>query len=184
MRHIMIDIETAAATNDAAVLSVGLCEFDPATQAVGRTLELRATFESMRVEGRRFDPATMEWWLRQNQAAQKQLLRGPRHDSAKEMAEEIRDFLLGIESNQWQRGVWAKDPTFDCAILRSLFEDVGVDFPVHFSREYSVRTMLLIAKANGWKDILDARPEVEHGALSDATHQAKQVMAIMERLKR
>ena len=184
MKHVMIDIETMAAGNDAAVISIGLAEFDPKTGSIGRTLEVRNSLTAQRNVNRRFDPSTVEWWLRQSKEAQEQLLSKPRYDTAAEMMKEVDTFLNSICSSQWDLALWAKGPSFDLMICRDLAKQLEVRWKGHFSREYCVRTMLMIAKANGWDDILGMEPEVAHGALSDSIHQANQVMAVMTRLKK
>lgn len=185
MKHVMVDLESMAGAPDGAVISVGLAEFDPALGEVVATHEVRCTLEAQREIGRRFDPGTVEWWLRQSPEAQKQLLAEPRHKSAVKMMQDVDGWLRarGAKRN-WDLALWAKGPSFDLVLLRSLADDVEQKWYPHYSREYCVRTMLMVAKANGWTDILEMEPEVAHGALSDAVHQAKQVMEVMKRLKR
>lgn len=184
MKHIMIDIETMSSQANAAIISIGLAEFDPKSGEITRQLEVRNTFEAQQTEGRHFSPDTVEWWLRQSRDAQQALLAKPRHDTAKGMMAAVSAWILEAHSSQWERGLWAKGPTFDLKLMRHHYEELALPCPWHFSREYCVRTMLMIAKANGWDDILAMEPEVAHGALSDAIHQAVQVMAVMERLKK
>jgi len=183
MKHVMIDIETMASSRDAAVISIGLAEFIPETCTIARVLEVRNTLEVQMDLGRRFDPGTMEWWLRQSPAAQKQLLNAPRFTNAAAMMTKVYEFLHEISSSQWDLGLWAKGPSFDLVICRDLAEQVKVKWKGHYSREYCVRTILALAKSYGWDDILAMAPEVAHGALSDAVHQANQVMAVMKRLR-
>jgi len=183
MTHVMIDIETMGSQHNAAIISIGLCEFDPA-KGIGRTLEVRNTLEAQRAAGRHFDPGTVEWWLRQSPEAQAQLLAKPRFDDAAQMLRAANTFVKEANSSQWNRNVWAKGPNFDLKLIRSLCDDLEIKWSGHYSREYCVRTMLMIAKANGWNDILEMEPGIAHGALSDAIHQAEQVMEVMRRLKK
>lgn len=183
MTHIMIDIETMSTQADGAVLSIGLCEFHPNT-GIGRTLEVRNTGEAQREIGRHFDPNTIAWWGRQSPEARAKLIEEPIFDKAKDMMLPVAAFIKNSASSQWDRNVWAKSPTFDLILMRDLAKQVDVKWPGHFAREYCVRTMLMIAKARGWHDILAMEPEIAHGALSDAVHQAEQMIEIMRRLKR
>lgn len=184
MKHVMIDIETMASSTDAAVLSIGLCEFDPASGTITeRAQEYRCTFEAMEKLGRRFAPDTMEWWLKQGKAAQTRLLEAPRFSDARALVAATNEFLYNTAARAGDLALWAKDPTFDIMIMRSLCSDLDMTWHGKFYREYSVRTMLMIAQANGWDDILAMSADVEHGALSDAIHQAEQVMAVMQRMK-
>ena len=184
MKHVMIDIESMGTEHGSAVISIGLVEFDPKTGTIGRKLEVRNTLEAQRVIGRKFDPSTVEWWLRQSTEAQQALLAKPRHDTAASMMKEVDTFLHSISSSPWELGLWAKGPSFDLVMLRDLAAQVDVRWKGHFSREFCVRTMLMIAQANAWDDILAMEPEVAHGALSDSIHQARQMMEVMKRLKK
>ena len=176
----MIDIETMSSTHNAAVLAIGLVQFDPETMNIGRMLEVRCTLSSMRDLGRDIDPNTVEWWLSQSEEAQKMLLAEPRFSDPVAMMARVHEFL---KSCGGQLCLWAKDPTFDLAILHHLADQLKVRWAGHFSREYSVRTMLLLATMNNWKEPFERQPGVKHGALSDAIHQARQVMDVMARMK-
>lgn len=189
MKHVMIDIETMAVGVDAAVISIGLAEFDPSTNSILEKIELRNTFGAQRGCGRKFDPETVEWWMQQEKAAQETLFVEPRFEEGHEMAQAMQDWLLALTPNGWagqdKVALWAKPPSFDIGILRDYFSSVSVQWWGRRRNEFCVRTTLMTAKANGWTDILKMeRAGVKHGALNDAIHQANQVMAVMERLKR
>ena len=60
MNNVMIDIETLALSNDAAVIAVGACAFD--ANAIGGRFEV--LLNPVLSPGRR-DEETLEWWCRQ-----------------------------------------------------------------------------------------------------------------------
>lgn len=183
MKHVMIDIETMGPAPDGAVIAIGLAEFDPKSNQIGKTLEVRCTFDAMRQINRKFDPDTVEWWMQQSKEAQDQLFLEPRHTQAHTMCQDVHAFLYDVHHNHSKIGLWAKGPNFDLTICRDLFDSASVAWPYSYGKEYCVRTMLMIAKANGWTDILEMENKLKHGALSDAIHQAKQVMEVMGRVK-
>lgn len=174
MTHVMVDLETMAATSDAAVLSAGLVEFN--SKEIIRSTEIRCTSSGMRLAGRKFDTETLEWWLRQSDEARKLLLAEPRHDSIDSFVDAIVDWFPQTKDMK----VWGKGPSFDLVILRDM---MGDRTPWHYFQECCVRTMLLVAKANQWTEILEKEPEVAHGAESDALHQARQVQEVMRKVR-
>lgn len=176
MKHIMMDIETMGTGADAAVISVELCVFDPKTGEVGAKAEFHSTFGAMRDIGRKFEPDTVKWWMQQDSEAQQGLFRDDADVDAGVFCRKIGRWIENIGEPRHLR-IWAKDPTFDVMIMRSLFERCEVKWTGRFWHEYSVRTMLLMGKALKIDDV--ERVGFAHGALNDAVHQAKQVMNVM-----
>lgn len=182
--HISIDIETMSSQSDAAVLSVGMCTFT-AEGGIEHRVEFHATLDAMQKAGRHINANTVMWWMQQSDEARKLLVSDRARTDIGEFCEKIGNWIEPSGKRTKGRGIgmWAKGPNFDIAVMRSLFESQGMRFPIHYGREYCVRTALAFAKAAGWRDILDMRPKVAHGALSDAEHQANQVIAVMRRMK-
>ena len=182
MKHVMIDIETLGTSADAVILSIGLVEFNPKTNEIGRTTEFRCTRASQEALDRQVDPKTEAWWSRQSPEAQARLVQEPIFDNPTNMMQAVWHWLNSIASSQWDLNLWAKGPGFDMLLCRDLATQCGVKWKGHFAREFCVRTILLQAKMKGWYDILDIENTLEHGAEADATLQAKQVMATLRRL--
>lgn len=180
-KHVMIDIETLGTSADAVILSIGLVHFDPATGRIVKSHEFRCDQAAQPM--RKIDPNTVAWWSRQSKEAQDRLVQAPLYQSPTAMLHDVRQWLHAVCSSQWDLALWAKGPSFDMILCRHMADQLGVKWKGHFSREYCVRTMLLIAESMGWQDIIAMEPELAHGAEADAIHQAKQVMAAMARIK-
>lgn len=188
-KHLMIDIETMGTDRKAPVLAIGAVPFQLhrehcAIAPSGHHWEIRLTLEANEQIGRRANPATVEWWLRQSDAARAALLAEPRCDSATDFAVE---FLRRIENDPvldlGELHLWAKPPQFDIVILQDFLDDALPAFsewPAPQRLERDSRPLIDLAKAMGWNDCFPA-PVVEHGALSDAVEQAEQVVRIWRR---
>ena len=183
MKHIMLDIETLGTEPGSAILTIGLAHFDPARGVIVDSTEFRCTQASQEALERAIDPATVKWWGQQSQEAQDRLTEPPLYDDVGEMLKDVWSWMNGVCASQWDLAVWAKGPGFDQVLCRDLAKQVGQKWKGHFSRDMCVRTMLLIAKAKGWGDILAMENTLAHGAEADAVHQANQVMEVMRRIK-
>jgi hypothetical protein len=182
MKHVMIDIETLGSSADAVILSIGLVHFNPSTNEIVSSAEFRCPRKLQEDMGRHVDPQVEAWWSRQSPEAQARLTEEPLYGNVNKMMSDVWKWLDNVCSNPWDLGIWAKGPSFDLVLCRDLAKQLDQKWKGHYSREYCVRTMLMIAKAKGWDDILGMEPELAHGAEADAIHQAKQVMAVMRRL--
>ena len=174
MIDIMIDIETLSLTNDATILSIGACEFDDET--IGATLY----FELCPDQGRHIDPGAALWWAQQSAAFNDGLVKY----QLKPVLQNLALFLdpqidpdtnPALISSQFKGRVWANSPSFDCNIIRSAYDQYGMECPWRFYQEFDVRTI---------KYFLDKhdRPEFvgrKHNALDDAIHQAKLVQSFL-----
>ncbi len=182
MKHVMLDIETMGTSADAAILTVGLAHFDINTGEIIKRTEFRNPQASQEAIGRRIDPGTVKWWSGQSPEARARLTEPPLYEPV-EMMTRVHQWLSQVCRSQWDLAIWAKGPNFDMMLCRHLCAQINVKWKGHFSREYCVRTMLAIAKAKGWHDILEMENELAHGAEADAVYQAQQVAAVWGRIK-
>lgn len=67
--HVMVDMETAGTGPDAAILSVGLVQFDPATGEQLSSCSVKIDLRSAVEHGGVIEPGTMQWWAEQSDAA-------------------------------------------------------------------------------------------------------------------
>jgi hypothetical protein len=188
----MLDIETMGTDRRAPVLAVGLVPFqlhreECAVAPDWMHFEARLTLEENRRAGRNIDPATVEWWLQQSDAARTALLQEPRFTSIYEFGETVVRYLEKSEflAEPKELHVWAKPPTFDCEILRDLLGDAlpleeKPWSPAH-RLERDCRPLIDLAKLQGWADCFP-EPSNKHSALADATAQAEQVVRIYRRV--
>jgi hypothetical protein len=172
-RHVMLDLETFGTSSDAAVMAIGACRFDPREGWIDEEAD---AFEARVDLGNTppakvgaLDPATVEWWLQQDEAARLALLAEPR----KSLQASVADFNLWIGSVKVTH-LWSNGPTFDEVILRAAYRRVGRGFPIHYRASRCCRTLHDLARRAGWKptDAVDAGL-VKHRAMHDAIRQAR-----------
>lgn len=168
----MLDIETLSTRNYAAIISIGLVKFDQngVIDSAGWALDLS------KVSGH-IDPATVGWWMQQNEAAREFSFKGT--EDPVTVAQHIKQFLTGCDE------VWANDPDFDLVILKSWWqglENVG-PWPVKYDAGRAFRTIKAEAKACGieYKSAYDGK--VAHNPIDDAAAQARAVIMIRKALR-
>jgi len=166
MNQVMVDIETLGRNEDAAIISIGACMFDPyKTGQIGDTFERNIEFASN--EGRNVDPDTVAWWFRQSKEAQLAAIAQP----SVPLKVALMDFI------QWLPGrakIWSNGPTFDEAILRHAFKQHKLNFPIAYWDSRCVRTANAFLKFQGVAK--PTRKGEHHNALDDAIFQAECVM--------
>ena len=168
--RVMLDIETLGTDPGAAILSIGAVAFDE-NGPTGATFHRQIRLTSCQTAGLEIDAETLAWWLDQDDAAKGVLTGG-----------EDLETVLG-EFIEWYRDynpseVWANSPSFDCAILEAAFEAVGRREPWTYYEQRDVRTIRNLPAAVA----LD-RTGIEHDALDDAMHQAREVAATLEAIE-
>jgi hypothetical protein len=169
----MIDIETLGTANNAHVLSVGMVWFD-IRHPDESLVELPILHPDMAQPLSMIDGDTVAWWMKQGTEAKQVFADTVEREALSVVAEKVYQ-----NANNAQR-IWAKDPDFDCIILANFVQNYlskSIKWPYWKGR--SVRTML---------DVLPATKEmrfegVQHNALADAVHQAKQMQAVFSHLQ-
>lgn len=167
MKHIDItfDLETCATTANAAVMQVAAVAWDRhaknnpfAVLNGGVTVEYphfvvffneHVDLRSCVVDGFDFDPATVQWWARQSDAAKEAVTRG--------LAEPIREvferFVLWIQQTMRDANadsvcLWCQGMDFDGAILRNICHKYGIELPFRYQQFRDCRSIILEAAAS------------------------------------
>lgn len=191
---IMLDLETFATGQNAAIVSIGAAafmgdeegQFNSLFNATPELLQRNMLGFHRRIDLARSDtdkrgvisPATVEWWLLQSQEARASLVQAPRVP----LGQALVEFQTWIEENFAQPKkirLWSNGPTFDERLIREAFDRYGMTFPLSFRGSRCCRTMIELAELYGWdrsqfkelsSDIL------KHNALHDAVFQARGVV--------
>ena len=183
LNHAMIDIETLAVTQDAAILSVGACIFHPDGEVNNAGLyhvcDLRT--QGIGHSGRRIDPKTLYWWMEQNDAARKAVFN---------TADHIRlhlDTVLG-ELATWIGSrsveyVWSHGSNFDLPILDHAYRTRAMLTPWHYRNTRDTRTLFALARDMGATGPKLTTPGDAHHALADAIRQAQGVIDATQFIK-
>jgi hypothetical protein len=155
----MVDIETLGTDPGAAITQIGVVQFDG--DGLGREAEINVDPTSCAEHGLGADVDTVVWWTQQDADARETVPDGVRLERA---LRRVRNCLRPTQT------IWAKPPAFDCAILRTAFEqtDIGPVPWSHWERR-CVRT--LERESPHWPDY--EQTGTNHDALDDARHQAR-----------
>lgn len=171
-RHIMIDIETLSTRCDAAIIAIGLCEFDLERFYIGRCWNLDVKL----VQGHR-DPETLEWWGKQNPGVRNQVFGGC--CAPETFAHDLRVFFEARFETHW---VWAGPSTFDLTILKQFFVNLGQTYPINWRMERDQTTLNELCTQLGIENTVTRAEETLHSPLDDALYQASKVQAYFKRL--
>lgn len=184
---LMVDLETLGTDTDSCVLSIGAVRFRLGILDDTRTIrdEQRSFYsrldtESQAHRGRSQDPATMDWWANQSDAA-----RAVFEEDAEPVGSALDRFL---EFCTGVKRVWGNGNMFDNAIVRSLCRDYERPYPVEYWKDLDVRTITYL-----WNLVTNwgsngKRPNIivgeEHNALDDARRQVIQVQQMYKDIRK
>ncbi|WP_041934507.1 3'-5' exonuclease [Cyclobacterium marinum] len=160
-KHLMLDLETMGNASFAAIISIGLVEFDIETGITGREFYVNVDLQSCIDLGLIIDASTLKWWMKQNDHARKEFtdrVSIPIQNALSDVAE--------FCNKNYQ--IWGNSARFDCGILQNAFNKAGMDIPWDYKKERCIRTLVSFApniKAN-FKQSGNA-----HNALDDCKYQ-------------
>jgi len=126
--------------------------------------------------GGRLDADTVLWWLDQSQEAV---------DAWKENPTNISKSLMLFHSWLYRMGdkkslrIWGNGSMFDNVLLRSAYDNAGMETPWSFRGDMCYRTMKSMYPDVPYPD----RVGVHHNALDDAIFQATHLIEIMKEKK-
>jgi len=171
---LMIDLETFGNGNDAAIIAIGACMFDPHGTEIGDTFYKVVDLEISSHPGD-IDSSTVMWWLKQNSAARAALTDPQRTEP---LGRALTLFAEFAELHK-AKTIWSNGPTFDEVILNSAYRRYGMKPPIPFRGSRCMRT---VRSLPGAPRLFMSNDEVAHNALDDAIHQAKHVQLIYKEL--
>jgi len=172
---IMIDLETLATSTDAAILTIGAVKFDPLGKDVEEpdmdSLYLRVDLDSCDEIGLVTNDDTIEWWSKQDPAAQAEAFSEVDRIHIRDAFEQLYKFCWGAKR------VWSNGSVFDIMICEHVYKKIGKAIPWQFWQIRDVRTIFDLG-------INPNRPPVlKHHALEDAWNQAVGVQNVYNTLR-
>lgn len=174
--HFSIDLETLSTAQNAYITSIGVAMFAPTTgMVVERFFCVCHCNYHKRYD---IDPATVNWWLGQNDEARKSLCDVPDH-----LTFSIHDALYNLTKfltkNGLQPVVWGNGATFDISILENAYNTEGLYIPWKFYNIRDMRTIIDVALSlpGGQDALMIERDGTAHNAIDDAEHQARLISA-------
>lgn len=178
----MIDIETLGTTPEACILQVGAVMWDD-DGIYDETISFDLSVTEQLNLGRRIDPKTVGWWLDEkvNHEVRRSVLNRSNTVPLYEGMRKLNDYISSASKNKGGITVWANPPQFDISIIRSAMESCGVIPTWQHWEERDLRTLRNICKESGIT--YDRKNAQHHSALSDAHHQAEEVIMLFHNLK-
>lgn len=182
---VVVDLETLSTETDAVVLSIGAVRIHPRSHdragyfSEDRVFYARLDEEEQEENGRDVSEETVAWWKAQSKEARKVF---------KEKREPVLSCLTRFANFcKGARRIWGNSNMFDNAILRDLYEEYELEYPVPFRKDLDLRTALWI-----WRETFphmkgrlpdDNEVEYNHTALDDAKAEALGLQQIMRELR-
>lgn len=169
--HVMIDLETMGTDPNAAIVAIGAVAFDIERGYVDPNgFYAQVSLSSATKMGGTIDPDTVMWWLKQDDAARKELSARP-GEHIVDTLEELSAWMTFHTANP---KVWGNGASFDNVILRAAYDRAGMRAPWDWWNDRCYRT----AKALNLRIIFE-RFGTHHHALHDARTQAEHLIRMM-----
>jgi len=165
MKHVMVDIETLADTNNAVIVSIGAVKFDIISGETGDTFYETVDIDSCLKAGFEVTGGTIKWWMKQSDGARREFGKEGIHIAL--ALQKLATFLQDDDYAMWSNGL-----RFDIAILENAYRRLELVVPWNHRKEMDVRTLVQFAPeiksvvCNTWNDI-------SHHALNDCKKQIK-----------
>jgi exodeoxyribonuclease VIII len=170
-KALMVDLETMATGPDATILTLGAVHFNPYGNGYGDRLYFRVSIDDQDALGREVDPATIEWWGKQDPAIMEEAFSDEDRVPLADAIDQFHKFAWGCST------FWSHGATFDLVILENLYRQLGKPLPWNFWQLRDTRTLFDLG-------IDPDMPKAEkHNALQDAIRQAVGVQNIYAKLK-
>lgn len=169
MRNIMVDIETLGHAPKSVILSIGATHFDKG--GLSLPFYTRIDIGSSLLAGCHVEPATLNWWRKQNTEPIKRAFFAPEVLHLSDALVAFQDYL----GNKNQFYLWAKGPDYDCVALKHVYDLLLMDTPWQFRNTRDVRTVIGFVNPS---EVPTASSEGEpHDAYYDACIQSKLVIS-------
>lgn len=186
--HAMIDLETLALTQDAAIVQIGAVAFE---LRAGGAIDVAGGLDILvdpNAPRRRHCSHTVGWWHSQDPALyEKVVARQADRVRLGVALARLHDWLDRINAEHGLMGVWAGPAAFDLGVLRHAYEQLGRAIPWNYRIERDDRTVRALSRygllAPRPFDALAEQPalppRVEHDALNDAIYQARALQDLL-----
>lgn len=170
--HISLDIETLGIGPGHKILSIGMTEmFTPINP---RQFYVEIDRKQQDHYFLREDSDTIAWWAKQPipMPAGTCHIVDALHETSEWIKQIVKDKIDLLGDTRLKPYIWAKSPSFDCAMLRDIYRRIHQPVPWDFRHEMDVRTACLIAGINE-RDI--ESKSTPHNALVDSEFQSRVV---------
>jgi len=163
--HGMIDLETLDVKPGATILSLGAIKFNPFSDVEPHSeLYYKIDIDEQDKMGRTTSDSTIEWWGKQDAAAQEEAFDPNGRLSITEALRQLTKWSVGIDV------LWGQGYGFDMTMLEDMYRSVGTPIPWNFWQVRDSRTLFACCKKDPRKVLGQNNL---HNALADAYFQAK-----------
>ena len=166
----MVDMETMAVTPNAVVLSLGAVHFNPYGSGYSDKIYFRVSIDDQDALGREVDPATIEWWGRQDPAIMEEAFSPDNRISLVDAMDQFHKFAWGCDR------FWSHGATFDLVMLENIYRQLNKPLPWNYWQLRDTRTLFDL----GFDP--DMPTGSKHDALQDAIRQAAGVQNMFRKL--
>jgi hypothetical protein len=170
----MIDLETLDTSPRCTILTLGGIKFDPySDKDPDDQIYMRIDLDDQDRLGRISSDSTIEWWGKQDQAAQDEAFSEHDRIPLQEAMVRLRKWVWGSST------VWGHGYGFDMTIIEDACRQVGEPIPWNFWQVKDSRTLFSLCKKDPRKVLGQTGL---HNALADAYFQAKGVQMAYKEL--
>lgn len=179
MTDFMADIETMGNGSKAAIISIGVVKFDPATRQILDRFYSRVDLKSCLDAGLEVSADTIMWWMQQSESARAEF-KGVSFPTLKNALQGLTAFMHKMPGEIGSEHVWGNGATFDNVILTNAYKAIGMERPWSYKGDRCYRTIKAL-----YPQIPMPSGEglVAHRADHDAEFQALHLMAIWPHLR-
>ena len=163
-------METMAVTPNAVVLSLGAVHFNPYGSGYSDKIYFRVSIDDQDALGREVDPATIEWWGRQDPAIMEEAFSPDNRISLVDAMDQFHKFAWGCDR------FWSHGATFDLVMLENIYRQLNKPLPWNYWQLRDTRTLFDL----GFDP--DMPTGSKHDALQDAIRQAAGVQNMYRKL--
>jgi hypothetical protein len=173
MQDVMLDLETMGLLPGSAIVAIGAVAFDAQTGAMGETFYAGVALQSSLDVGLIVDGDTMQWWLKQGDAARAPIAHA--QDSLEYALKAFAQFVARVGAHA---KVWGNGAAFDNTLLAYAYRNLRRPLPWNFRNDRCYRTLKTM-----YPEIVIEREGVQHHALDDAISQAKHLVRILAHMR-
>lgn len=183
MKDIMVDLETMDNVPSAAIVAIGAVECDLTTGEIGSEYYRVVDLNNQTDIGMTINADTLYWWLGQSEEAREALLiRGKIPLPA--MCSSFNKWIDSLKAPNELIRMWGNGASFDNAIVRYAYRQVGEELPIKFWNDRDMRTIVGFFPRQmqmEWRRT-HLRKGAHHNALHDAIHQVEYCSDILKEL--
>jgi len=175
MKHVMLDIETLADTNNAVIVTIGAVKFNIETGEIGSQFYRNIDIDSCLDAGFEVNGGTIKWWMTNNEEARKEMAMPGGH-----ISRVLHDFGVFLKDEDYH--IWANGLRFDTAIVENAYRRLKLKVPWDHRKEMDVRTLVSFAPEIK-KEVVKNRTNVRHNAIDDCLTQIEYCTKTYNKLK-